>query len=619
MCDCNKTSLCGCKPKCTGCAVFIDSSCVNNVDVDLGCSGILKGQTLSEVLVQLDAFICDKFGSISNFSTLINIGTGTPIFKQTNVLGQKELKTLLGSNLITITPGTNEITLSVNETALNTFIESNQKTYSAQSTGSGTAVYSGNTITGDNTRFTFKSLTSDSIVITENGSEINIEIPADENIIQFYVNEDYSGDSTGTILKPFKTYVDALINVIGTGTIASPQYINAQIVLQSNVSVNQSQLTANTILENKISVNTLGVVSDNTIKKTIFFSGTTDYPIDTEFLVSKVGFDGSSKLNSNVRMSYSNIILINSGSKGIVRHRNYFGSSLYTTQNTSSLLIDNCQIESAYITGTYVLAKDSLGNNIKSFGVDVLVQDNIANNTPHVYSYDMNFDAEGGLIMTDTSITATNQTAFKISNTTFSTNDISIGWNSFYNNTSNKSVTNGIYLPKTNIYSLDILNSYVRLESFKDPSQRPYNTTDTRLVGGSDALFNVVATGSPLKNYFEITEGYVFTQQINYVLKTTSGTSLGLLNCNFSNLFSVIQAFLLVGSGSASVYVQGSNINQVIDPATSNVTVGANSANINGFQFTSQASYTNDAAAITAGLITGNIYYNTTIGAMKKI
>jgi len=53
---------------------------------------------------------------------LVNVGTGVGVYKGVNGVGAKELKTLLGSNLITLTNNANEIVITVNEAALNTLI-----------------------------------------------------------------------------------------------------------------------------------------------------------------------------------------------------------------------------------------------------------------------------------------------------------------------------------------------------------------------------------------------------------------------------------------------------------------------------------------------------------------
>jgi hypothetical protein len=124
MCNCStttETTVCS-QPQVCGYKVFLSSDCIDNVTEDLVCSNILKGQTLSEVLVQLDAYICEKFDSVTNFFQLTNIGTGAQVYKGVSILGKKELRTLLDSNLINIAQGTNDITISVDETVLTTFI-----------------------------------------------------------------------------------------------------------------------------------------------------------------------------------------------------------------------------------------------------------------------------------------------------------------------------------------------------------------------------------------------------------------------------------------------------------------------------------------------------------------
>lgn len=120
-CGCPKTEN-QCAPDTCTCPVLgMTTDCIT-VSADLTCSNILKGQTQTEVLKQLDTFICSKFDSISNFMQLVNVGTGTGVYKGINGVGAKELKTLLGSNLITLTNNANEIVITVNEVALNTLI-----------------------------------------------------------------------------------------------------------------------------------------------------------------------------------------------------------------------------------------------------------------------------------------------------------------------------------------------------------------------------------------------------------------------------------------------------------------------------------------------------------------
>lgn len=244
MCKCNKTeSPC---PTNTCVDVIKLSTDAITLSEDLSCSNILKGQTMTEVTKQLDEFICDKFGSMTNFFTIVNVGTGAGVYKGTSILGKKELKTLVDSNLITITEDTDEITIAVNETAMNDFIEANQKTYSATSVGTGANIYKDSTVVGDNTQFNFRKVksTDNSVIITEDTNDINLTVPAatppdgSETIITEGTNVTITG--IGTVGNPYiinstdttydgsetKVTQGSNISITGNGTTATPYVIN---------------------------------------------------------------------------------------------------------------------------------------------------------------------------------------------------------------------------------------------------------------------------------------------------------------------------------------------------------------------------------------------------------
>lgn len=253
--------MCNCKNKCKGtcktvscaCPVLIKSECVENFTEDLPCSNIPKGQSLNEVLKQLDAYICDRFESTTNFFNLINVGTGSQIYRGISNLGKKELRTLVGSGLINITQEADTITILVNETALNTFIEANQKTYSALNVGTGAEVYKSTTVAGDNTQFNLRKLksTDGSVTIAQGVDDINLSVPAaiipdgSETKIIAGVNGVVTG--TGTILNPYVISSDGgetkITNgtntvVTGNGTTESPYQISAATPDGSETKIN---------------------------------------------------------------------------------------------------------------------------------------------------------------------------------------------------------------------------------------------------------------------------------------------------------------------------------------------------------------------------------------------
>ena len=197
MCNCNNTTNCGggCLPcnECQEttsciCAVNISSDCVNNVTAEMPCSGIGTGQTLTAVLEQLDAFICTKFDQTVAFFTLINVGTGSEIYKGVNGVGQKEIRSLITTGTLLINnQNTNDITLSIDEDELLQFVLDSQLTYSVANVGTGASVYKDSTTVGNNTQYNLKKLksTGTTVVITELTDEINFEVvttPLDINI-----------------------------------------------------------------------------------------------------------------------------------------------------------------------------------------------------------------------------------------------------------------------------------------------------------------------------------------------------------------------------------------------------------------------------------------------------
>lgn len=301
-CNCQENNPCSqttpCQQVNCACPVTISSDCVNNITEDLTCSNILKGQTLTEVLVQLDAFICEKFGSVANFLTLINVGTGAKVYKGDTLLGKKQLRSLVDSALINIVEGVDEITISVDETALNAFIEANQKTYSVTNVGTGAEVFKDTTVLGDNTQFNLrklldspqgdgvkivsinqltneveiqhKTLNSSTLALTEEiDGSLSIEIPQTSSIPAFIVNQDatttydewlkaggqanplfvYKGE--GTSAKPFRDSItftspstpvvtpntsiqNALDKYVGTGTPLLPQFYGGRVEIQKS-------------------------------------------------------------------------------------------------------------------------------------------------------------------------------------------------------------------------------------------------------------------------------------------------------------------------------------------------------------------------------------------------
>lgn len=169
--------------------MFLSTDCIT-LSEDLPCSGILKGQTETEALKQLSEYICTKFDSVTNFFELVNLGTtGARVYKGVSMLGKKELRRLVDSNLINIVEGVNDITISVDETALEALIAT-----TTTADGSETKIISG----------------TPNVVIEGNGTVgdeyvINVEVDGSETKIN-------AGNNT---------------TITGNGTTATPYVINS--------------------------------------------------------------------------------------------------------------------------------------------------------------------------------------------------------------------------------------------------------------------------------------------------------------------------------------------------------------------------------------------------------
>lgn len=123
-CGCKENPCTG-KPKCSCEVKDLATDCVLYGGEDLSCSGITSGKPLTEVLIALDKFICEKFATVINYLTLVNVGGGAEVYKGINGIGQKEFRTLVSGtptlldveenlNTLEINPGTPELRQNLN-------------------------------------------------------------------------------------------------------------------------------------------------------------------------------------------------------------------------------------------------------------------------------------------------------------------------------------------------------------------------------------------------------------------------------------------------------------------------------------------------------------------------
>lgn len=365
-CTCNKR----CVNENCACSVYLSSDCVTSFTEDLPCSGVLAGGTLNETILALDAYICDRFGDVGSFFELVNVGTGSGLYKGTNNLGQKEIKSLIVSGLISLTEQTNTVTITVNETALSNFIKANQFTYSAQTVGEeGEAVYVGSTTSVNNTSFKFKTIKSDTLSITATETEISIEQPNSASIPAIYVNSSYiptydefisgNGKGQGTLAKPYTNTVsysspvasptitanssiqNALNAYVGDGTRLNPDLQGLQIIVQNNNSGYTFAGDFNyTRLNIKIEANIISTNNNYLIDmdNSTYFDPTSsraDITVDSGFFLEIQGQGFKNSGNTVATVTYATGRIIIFSGEGIIRSQtnnvNYYMFNLDPT------------------------------------------------------------------------------------------------------------------------------------------------------------------------------------------------------------------------------------------------------------------------------------------------
>lgn len=414
--NCSNNNNCGCNhTPCSGindcaCKIFLSSDCINDVKAEFECLSISSNLTLTQTLEAMDSQICEKFETVTNYFTLLNVGSGVGVYKGVNLLGQKELKSLASlSNLLTITSNTNTIDFNFNTSNLNTYIQANQKTYSVESLGSGAIVYKTQVVTGNDTKFQFKSLIhtdqggegesvvrdlqvntnditlrtkkikSDTLTISATDTEISIEQPEISDIPNFIVNSAYTGtESTGVASKPFKTIEDAKTAYIGTGDAQDPEFKNANITVQRGTgytytgNLNLNMGTGTLILEEGTSVTSNPASGDwlcdfDTLSSTEPSSLNILLKDNALLTLVKSGFrNGGTSVNNSAFVDNRSITI--SGNGTIFQSTNNNSSVLYTILESNFVTTDTLKNDSFEVFNIKGVSLYSLTQQIYKIG-----------------------------------------------------------------------------------------------------------------------------------------------------------------------------------------------------------------------------------------------------------
>lgn len=259
---CNKTTNpCGChetpcQEQNCACDVFLTSDCTNNVKSVFECLGIETGLTLTETLTAIDIAICNKFATITNYFSLINVGGQAEVYKGVNNLGQKEFRTISDNGeqnpLITIIQNSNTIDIVAERTNLTAFINALIPDYNASNVGTGAEVYKNEV---SNT-FNFRTLKSSdsSVSITQGADDIDIKVSP--SIAPVFIDAGVGISVTGTGTSSDHYVIECTLDgsetelvdgdttsVSGNGTIATPYSVevkNLQKIIDGDYTIQDS-------------------------------------------------------------------------------------------------------------------------------------------------------------------------------------------------------------------------------------------------------------------------------------------------------------------------------------------------------------------------------------------
>lgn len=313
---CTKCNQDPCEQMDCSCRVIISTDCSIYSGDDLECSGIVSGTPLTEVLQQLDAFICTKFNQLLSYFNISNVGTGVNIYKGVNGVGTKLLRRIRSTDSIIVTENTDDISPAVNEEWLGEQIEQYNQ-------------------------LNPQCIISDSITVSKEGNCTRIEVPSSSTIQSIYVNDSYTpiypdtkGD--GSMARPFtntrvydvngnvtsvtpNTSIQNALNAyVGAGTRLNPARAGEKITIQNNNSFytfpgdfNYNNISV--LSEGNIVSTTTGLIVDmdnNTYFNSTSSTFTLDLAEQARLTIQGDGFRNAGNVNSSTTYQTGRIAFI---------------------------------------------------------------------------------------------------------------------------------------------------------------------------------------------------------------------------------------------------------------------------------------------------------------------
>lgn len=419
--------------------------------------------------------------------------------------------------------------------------------------------------------------------------DFDIPVSADETIKQFYVNEDYtkggpSFEGNGSILKPYKKLTYALKAIVGdNGTLVNPQYQNSEILIQSNLTVNQEDLNNTPVLQNRISVNKITIKSSSNEIRTIYYKGTTESPLNTAFLRSLDPYTFISLSLINIRIDTETV-------KNIIYHK---GDINNTFKTNNVVFVEKF--------GSNSSSYQDVGKSL--FGTSVLVQNTITNNGGVVMIEGDGSLSSGTFNASNLfSIVSSSQTALRLKKTPIVFDTLNLEINAWRIPVDSPSTLK----PKPNLYRLHSEDSWVRISNLYDSGEVQSD------VGGYDSFIYLENPNTILFGLGLIVDsGSIYHAEFNNVLRIAGNyTSEITINKFISrDVKSHTGALLKISGDNITVDIESSKFQNVLSSTITRVTPYAVNAIVNHSQFNTIPSYPDDNTAKSIGrLIQGNLY-----------
>lgn len=581
--ECNQQPLC--KQNDCSCPIKdLSTDCILYTGPNLACSGIQSETILTDIIEQLDEFICTKIDQTTSVFTLVSTGEGEAIYSGDNLVGKK-IRTIQTDN---VGNGAIELLLPID--------------FDAQ----------------DGLVIPAKTLASDTLYLTENDNTINIEVPSSSIEKTFYVDPfSNSSEETGSRVNPFKTLkgaIDAFIDAPNGGTILAPFYgFTGKIELLNNVNVY-------TDLQ-RITVNRLKLEGNGFM---ISYYGTQDYFISTAYLVALDQKSVSGKLDYEIKMDFNNVKIQTAYKNKFIHNLAYKSPTFSGFQNTSGMSFTNC----TFIDSTWQIGNSSAYTNTGQthFGTPVYAQNTIPGNAYMIKSENIAWFGDGTLIFNDCKVYPTTSSAMYFRNTTGGADNLIIDYNDRRRNYS--TLSGGTYLNSTTVNNITVENDYptnpigstyswLRIRNY----EQKYHVST---VGGQNAIFKTLGDSTLLVQGAKFYVDY--PQNLLQIDNSTATVELTNVDTAYLTIRDTTYgAFKYTGSTTLSaqkyIWSDKSNISPVKQgiPSTDYLLPSATYAIINNAMYNTLASYSSNANAIAGGLISNCIYFNTTTNALTKI